>query len=602
MSNIFLILLLFVSQSYTQQPCCPPTQVVTGTPNEGVFLQQRDRIDRNPSECPACDLCREACSVNNNRVCQNDCAGKTIYIPRSVGANTARELVGWQNYIHREDLCENYVSYAAALGYSRSFRPERLAQTLFGSTSINFAGSQVPDRRNCEWIADYFGLPTNFRGRIHLNPRIENIYLDNELFIGLNELACGLYARIHAPLVHSKWGLHITESCTTPTVLQNSFPACYMSGNSAPTTLILAQALSGNFVFGDMKTPRRFGNIDGKTRTRTRLADIDFILGYDFIQCPDYFFGLYAQLVAPTGNKPNIHVAFDPIVGNGHHWEIGFGVAGAALIWDCDETSLRIFFEGNVTHMCASNQLRSFDITGNRLFSRYMLLKQFERDGVTYSGNLISAINATTMPVSTSVPVKGDFSIKLSYSLADFQFDFGYNLYGHTKEKVCVKTDQLALSNVGIKGTEGTCYNVFATSGIPAEFGGLLSTQALNSTQSCATISHAGLVNNPQVPSTGPQTIATTWNNTRVTGPASGTDVIIAQTSQPPVLLTLRDVNICSGSACSFVTHKLFLFFGYTGCNGFAGFGGEIEFEALARNVRSSLNQWSLFIKGGLSY
>jgi hypothetical protein len=583
---------------HADEPCCAPQNVINRTPCDTVLLQQRDRIDRNPNECVPCDLCKQACSSTNPALCQNDCVGKTIYIPRSVGANTARELVGWQNYIHLHDD-ENYASFALALGHARSFKPERLAQLLFGNTTINFAGSQVADRRNCEWLADYFGLPTHFRGRITFNPRITNTYLDAELFVGLDAVAPGFYLRMHSPLVHSTWHLELTECSNTGTF--TAFPPCYMQNQPAIPAHTITQALSGLYVFGDMKTPRQFGNFDCRSRSRTRLADIDIIAGYDFIACPDYYVGLYTQVVIPTGNKPDVRYIFDPIVGNGHFWEIGLGIAGSALLWECPERYLRIYAEGNFTHLCQNRQLRSFDLCRNGLFSRYMLLKEFERDRITYSGNLISAINATTIPVDVSVPIKGDLSVKLAYSMGDFQADIGYNIYGRMREKLRACNDQINC-NLGIKGTTGTCYFVYGTSGIPAEFGSLITTQSLNATESNATITRAGTIDNAQIPVTGVQTIATAWNNPRITGPASGTDIILAQTSQPPVLVTMRDLDLASGHACSFVTHKLFTFLSYTACNGFIGVGGEIEFEGLARNERSSLNQWSLFIKGGVSY
>ncbi len=54
-----------------------------------------------------------------------------------------------------------------------------------------------------------------------------------------------------------------------------------------------------------------------------KVANVDLVLGYDFARCADYHFGLFVKAVAPTGTKMNQKQAeyrFNPIIGNGHHW------------------------------------------------------------------------------------------------------------------------------------------------------------------------------------------------------------------------------------------------------------------------------------------
>ena len=599
--------------------CCCKTKVcncrntttnpITSTPCDRLFNEPFERVSSN-SECSPCFTnCDNGCVVEGLPACPFSCIGRTVFIPRSVGANTARELVGWQSDIHRFDAFGNYITIANATGYTKSFDPERIAQYLFGNTVLNFQGSQVPQRSACALLADYFGLPTTFSGTIHVNPIIENIFFDTQVFIGLDAVACGLYARFHIPLVHTRWNLH---ACPCSSMQDGSdFAACYMSSNATSSAQNLPEALGNNFTFGAVHTRRTYQALPFRELTCTKFADVDLIIGYDFWQCDQYYLGFYAQAVAPTGNRPDPRFVFSPVIGNAHHFELGAGIAGKLRLWDRGpDTSLSVYLEGNVTHMFESEQCRTFDLC-NRLFSRYMLLKEFEADAVTPTGNLLYASDFTTRAVKTYVPAKGDVSAKLAYRTCSIDIDIGYNFYGHMAERLCLRTNTSSRNNmrVGLKGTEGTCftaYNVTQQDMLGAPAG----TFGLSSTQHNATAFTSGTTDNPHTPAqVNAGELPLAWNTPRNTGPASGNDLVIAYASQPPVLLTDRDLDLCSGTACPFATHKFFAYLGYTipetYCGlfeGFIGVGGEVEFEALARDQRSSLNQWSIYAKGGITY
>lgn len=551
---------------------------------------------------PPCVPCQRSCIIACNKP-------RSIFIPRSQGANTARELVGWEEYIYRF-APGNFFTMAQTLSYTHSFRPERISQYLFGSCSLKFAGSQIADRNACELLADNFGLSPNFRGSVRFNPKIENIIFDNQLFFGLNCIRPGFYARFHLPIVHTRWNLcpsqveQTTQECT-------DFPACYMSKDSAPATCNIFQALSGNFTFGDMRQPWEFGRFSPCVQTKTRLADIDVILGWNPWQDELFHFGFYSQLVVPTGNKPNGRLIFEPIVGNAKHWEFGGGVSSHVVLWSKGPfQSLSMYLEGNVTHMFKNTQCRSFDFCQNGSLSRYMLLKEFEQKGnqFVYTGNIINGINFTTRPAEVTVAVKGDASAKLAFRSPCWAVDVGYNFYGKTREKVCLKKDCSDDSKFyAIKGTSDVCalvYNVSTT--VPKEFESLAGKIDLQTTQSDATICSKGPTDNAENIPVGPNQIAVT-SFSKQTGPIESKQVKIAVNSSQPEFVCLNDLDIESGSAGAVATHKVFGLISYTFnqfkyCSPFIGFGGEFEVEGLACNEQTSLNQWGVWLKGGLTF
>ena len=453
----------------------------------------------------------------------------TTFIPRSQGANTARELVGWQRELYK-NYTENYAAVAPVAEYTRSRDTESIARKLFSTTCLTFSGSARDDRADTDILADYFGLPVDFKGTLAVKPVIENYIIDLELYFGMDTISNGLFLRIHAPITHTRWTLGL-DSCI---VCNNkfrgcpTFPGCYMSTITAPAasspafpnacptiptacpidaslnplyqnnidcaTMSLREALSGDFTFGDMKEPWDFGRFSFCHRDKTGLADIDAIMGYNFLHNDYAHFGAFVMTVIPTGNRPKAKYIFEPIVGNGKHWELGGGITTHFSIMDygCDTNlNIGIYIEGNITHVFSTHQVRSFDFTKNGLLSRYILLKEFDPDCVngifqnTYTYNfcqqqsaagvptisvlrrnhgLMNAINFATRNCEVHVGLKADVSAKICLTKCGWTLDAGYNFFYRTEEKVCIKTECPCFLDsrfLGFKGTEFVCCNSY---------------------------------------------------------------------------------------------------------------------------------------------
>lgn len=553
---------------------------------------------------------RTVCGSKDDKNCSLGCSPlRSVFIPRSVGSNTARELAGWEEFIHQFAVGDYYLTTGHVLGYGHSFRSERIARALFGATTLCFAGSQVAHRGRCELLADNFGLSPHFRGSLHIHPVIENIFFDNQFFIGLDPLLCGLYVRAHLPIVHTRWNLELRQSIKSNGC--QDFPACYMGENSQPALCDIIEALKGQFTFGEMQEPWRFGRFREGTRTKTGVADIDLIAGYDWWQCDTSHVGVYGQLVVPTGNKPSACFIFEPLIGNGKHWELGIGISAHLVLWERDtDQNLAVYLEGNVAHLFKNTQMRSFDFCNNGPLSRYMLLKELAQvnDSFEYTGRLINAINVATRPVEVSIAAKADFSAKFSYRSPCFIADIGYNFYGQTKEHLTFKkcSDTRVF---GIKGTEGVCALEYETVGShpPLSFGPLVQKIPLNATQSNATIRRSASTDNPVAVPASPDDITVTAFS-RQEGVIEGPDVLRAFESVPPVLITQDSLHKRSGAMQAQATHKIFGYLGYNffsldWCyNPYLGLGGEVEFDARTCEEFSALNQWSVWVKGGFEF
>lgn len=583
------------------------------------------------------------------------CTGNPYFSIRSQSVNAARELVGWQTHINLFDRDCFYGSFSITPEYTRSFRPGRIAEFLFGDDlqTVNneegvlvISGSRAANRNARDWMADNFGLPTDFRSEVTFKPRISNFLVDFNLYLGLDEWASGLYFRIHAPVVHTRWELRATENVTATGA--NDYVNGYMNGvnpamagnpvQAAGLTLrhSFLSAMDGTYTFGDMKNPLLYGKIengvtDGSTtsakskHTKTRLSDIEAALGWNFWQCEDYHFGLQIRGSAPTGNRPEAEFLFEPIVGNGHHWTLGGGVSAHAILWrGCDEDRyFGVWMDANITHLFKTKQKRSFDFKNNPN-SRYMLLAEMKTPvtnllaGATaaaatapnaqYAGNLLPAINVTTLDVDVSVAVQGDFVLKFSYISCGFEADLGYNLWGRSGEKFSAKSEPVIAANKYVLKGDAHVYGFAATQ---ADVGQGTAV-ALSASQSGATI-HAGTGDAASATATS---INTGVNNRQLAWtPRTGNPAVAltstdgaAQigTSNPAVFVKADDLDLDSKSP-SALSHKVFAHIAYNwnDCEDwipFIGIGGEVEFSGKNNDCHAAVSQWGIWLKGGISF
>lgn len=645
-----------------------------------------DTLNCESGSCGRNGLCSLMCST-----CCFGC-GVTTFIPRSQGANSARELVAWERQLFLPYYIENYITLAMTAEYTKSFRPCRIANTLFCTDCLTFSGSQAHRNNGVDVVADNFGLPANFKGTLGIRPHIQNYILDFNIFIGLSNWLQGLYFRVHAPLVHTNWSLGLNEcvACADKFRGSDTFPPCYMFSATPPThfghispfnpggipcfidnavnpdiitipiisnnlnevpydcpTHTLREALSGDFTFGDMTERWNFGKFDFCSRSRTNLADLDLILGYNFVENDFGHFGLYIQAVAPTGTRPKAKFVFEPIVGNGKHWELGVGISAHAIIYNdgyADGINVGFYLEGAITNVFKNEQRRSFDFTKNGLLSRYLLLKEFDINN-NYLGRMINAINFTTRNAEVHVGYKIDISAKLDFKTYGWFGDLGYNFYAKNGEKICIKTDcpcDIDQRRFGIKGIAGVCcseYFVADLEGVPSVFAhnsipmnatlpsgcepfmdlsGVVK-ELDSTTQPNATMFTVTPIQSIPVPENA-CSVCLAYNSRPVTNsegipienltPENGfvvSNVMLpgnAVRKRPPTIISCADLDPNSAAQCSMLTHKIFGHIGYVWSDycyqPHIGIGGEIELDG--KRIHNSLNQWGVWLKGGITF
>lgn len=421
---------------------------------------------------------------------------------RSQSVDSVRELIGWTHKINLYDQGPVYGTFAVTPEYTQTFQGGKIAGNLFGKNLSNFcnndldcasiiiSGSRVADRGAQDLLADYFGLPTDFQSNVTLNPRVQNLILDCNLYLGLDELLCGLWLRIHAPLVNTHWNLRMHETIVAEGT--NSYVEGYFSRTSVPRNQLLNSFLeylnsdtpylngdvqflgleNGRVPSNSLVCPSSCSGYESITLDTTKLSDIQVALGWNFWNSEDYHFGLGVRGSMPTGTHINDTYLFQPVVGNGHHWEVGGMLTTHYTAWrSCDENrSCGFYVDVNLTTLLSTWQCRSFDLCGRGTNSKYMLAEKMDqrslkinnnvvRNSANYNlqGNVVAAnppaftppvappnyefpngqfndvfspvANIAAAPVKVSVPFQADLTALFNFKSCGFEWDLGYNYW-----------------------------------------------------------------------------------------------------------------------------------------------------------------------------
>jgi hypothetical protein len=586
----------------------------------------------------------------------------SYYPIRSQSVNAAREYVGWQQYIFIPDEDRFYGSANITFEYSRSFRPEQIARNLFQNSIsgcndcgsiIRVSGSTVAERGSRDWLADYFGLPTDFQSILQFKPVIDNYILDLNFFFGFDEFVPGLFFRFHIPIVHTRWDLNFQETVINSGSNDGFYPAGYFTPSEVGLKQMLPNvtaymqgskpALTNNIKYDPLVAARFSTECSGLKETG--VAEIQAILGYSFTDSDEYHVGLGLRVAAPTGTRPNATYIFKPIVGNGKHWELGGNLTAAYTFWHSLDAHSHASIQtvANITHMFNAHQSRSFDLCGEPN-SRYMLAERmstpvlYNLAGEPSDDYPIPAIyqfqnefaplaNITQSDVSVSIGVQADILLAVTCIFNNYSLDIGYNFWGQTGEKIQLREgcapDNLNGRSWALKGDAFVFgfEQIYGQGPIPV---------GLSATERCATI-HQGtngtldglnsMVDNALPAVADINTMGGAFPLYPAVAYPDEYPYIQTHTSIQPITLTECDLDL---SGTKSLSNKVFAHLSYSWleCEDwtpYLGIGGEVEFgkQGSCNNgpIVSSCNTkccdetiecntcfWGVWLKGGFTF
>ncbi len=404
--------------------------------------------------------------------------GKTTFRNRSTGLNKIIQEAGTLHFLNPYDIdCLNGF-FGVTAGYESSFDRDEIGKYLFfngtNSMTIGTVGSSdfattaiaLP---GVDIYAENLFLNNNlatggllgFNSSIIALPQVQNVFVDLNLRINLDEWIEGLYFDCHAPVTWTRWDMNIHENLLTT----GSVIVANTLGNASPTPSPVSSvkaALQGQVIniatFPDLKQPLLYGKVDG-AQTKTRLADVETALGYNFWACEYSHLGLELRAIFPTGNQPDAEFWFEPLAGNGHQYGLGAGTTFHYELWNnCCDSSFSSWANGKIYHMFGAKQRRIFDLNNadgsQNIGSNRLFIKKFTTAGVF--SEILFGPNVLALQCKVSNDIQAEAALLFDYQRGGFTLDVGYKFWCRTNDKVTV-SQQLPVDTFAIKGvTQGT--------------------------------------------------------------------------------------------------------------------------------------------------
>ncbi len=202
------------------------------------------------------------------------------------------------------------------------------------------------------------------------------------------------------------------------------------------------------------------GLIDGQAHSKTRIADVDLKLGWDFLKKDKATFGGYLFGTVPTADDRALTYAFEPVVG-GRHFGFGAGLCATANVWEDGDSSFKANFDVNYRYFFEREESRIAQVkeTYNILCHDGEDEAQTDSSELTYGWGhyfMISAASRSSLIAETGddtypaanvlgqvMKVKprgrilGDVSVCYEYS--NFTVALGYHLYWQQEESNTLK-------------------------------------------------------------------------------------------------------------------------------------------------------------------
>lgn len=224
------------------------------------------------------------------------------------------------------------------------------------------------------------------------------------------------------------------------------------------------QVLVANMTAAFNQTAWKYGKINDNDKMRkTRLADIEFKVGYEWVNTDCCGIESWIGLHIPTGNRPDAEFLFEPIVGANKHWGIMWGGSAYFKVWENDSWCIDFYVDSSSKYLFKRSELRSFDLK-YRPWSRYVEVyanfEQAQQAQALIGTNLPAAVTLASPGINfltQELQVKPGFSFTCNAAL-DFKsecwnLEAGLNLFARQAE--CVKLDDAFKGGFAIKAPTG---------------------------------------------------------------------------------------------------------------------------------------------------
>ena len=218
---------------------------------------------------------------------------------------------------------------------------------------------------------------------------------------------------IMLPFIEAHHDLHFKETIESTTFDPSSF-------------LTIGEALNNpDWVYGKWRT---------KGLSKTGLDDVLFKIGYGVFRWNRLRLELYVSFLIPVNEAQTAECVFEPMVGNGDHFQVGGGLNFEAEFVKSKHHGLSLLLDVDYRYGFSGTEKRSFDIMG-KPWARYM---NYQEENKTVA-DIRPGINFFTRELDVRPESSLDLWAALHYRYSVFNIETGYSFWWKTKESVSLK-------------------------------------------------------------------------------------------------------------------------------------------------------------------
>jgi hypothetical protein len=267
----------------------------------------------------------------------------------------------------------------------------------------------------------------------------------------LDKVPKGLFFKVALPIVHVKtsmgWSSTGTSGCSGGSGIKQRL-------QNALGTLAGDEKSLGDYLTGDVANTFSSAKQVALCKARihnsnstTGIADIDVVLGYNFLYEPTKHVNVNIGVTIPTGNDPDGNFLWEAIAGNHGHWALGFGFDSGFQLWQDGKSSLDFLLAFNYRYLFSATEKRTMGFkypnsTGfatlglankKAMYGHWILAGKKGETQATPFANFLTR-NMKVTPGSHF-----DGIAQLAFNYDGWTFDLGYNLFAKEQEDVRLK-------------------------------------------------------------------------------------------------------------------------------------------------------------------
>lgn len=335
---------------------------------------------------------------------------KTFFTDRSITTNPLYELANnnfEMNGIEKDEDCS--WQFFATPFYKKSTKGKDIAKYFMpnNETCATFKEDGTGEIGSV-WFGDISNLNTTYRSTICLKPEQYTVGGAFLFHFNLDRLRKNLWLTLNSVIVKKSNKPGLTEN--------NRLYDGIVAG--------IKNAVDG--LCPQQEPKFTYGNICNCSTSQTGLDDIQIKLGYS--RC--YNKSLYATLLIPTGRNVKPYNMLQPFVGT-RHWAAGVGFNANKSFSQKENSFWNAAIDCKFSYAFSAKETRSFDLTANGPWSRYLLVVKSDETSTTLPGTNLFTTEATVAP-------RYNFNLwsALHYEKNNFRAEAGYLLWYRAQEHI----------------------------------------------------------------------------------------------------------------------------------------------------------------------